>query len=236
MQGRQNRAKAIARARGIGVFGGAFDPVHRGHVFAVLRVLEEFALSQIVVVPSFLSPHKEPKQIASFDDRMQMLQLAFGSEKKVALSDITKKRGGLTYAVDVIHDASEFFEVESLAYIVGSDAFANIRSWREPKKLLSLCDWIILARPGEGGNREEMILNKVAHNEFKWDQSENCYVHPAGRRFFFSHAPYLNISSVQIRNLLAGGNDISTLVPKAVLRFIQEKKLYQPQMKGKAIP
>jgi nicotinate-nucleotide adenylyltransferase len=182
---------------GIGVFGGTFDPVHVGHLAIANAALDELGLERVYFVPARRSPLKHDGPIASTDDRLAMLTAAIAGEPRFRVSPVELDRTGPSFTVDTLEALRGEGE---LFLILGSDAYADFERWREPARIRELARIVLAARPG----------------------APNA---PAGVRMLDS--PLMDISSRELRARAARGRSLRYLVPEAVLRYIEERRLYR---------
>ncbi|HEY7624458.1 MAG TPA: nicotinate-nucleotide adenylyltransferase [Candidatus Limnocylindria bacterium] len=184
-------------AKRIGVFGGTFDPIHVGHLAIANAALEDLGLDRVYFVPAAQSPLKSDAPSASAADRLAMLEQAVREDERFAVSRIEIDRGGPSYTVDTL----EALRSEGdLFLIVGSDAYAEFGRWREPQRIRDLATIVVAARPG----------------------APNA---PEGVRML--DTPLMDISARDLRARAARGKSLRYLVPLAVLRYIEERRLYR---------
>ncbi len=149
----------------IGLFGGTFDPIHRGHIALARAAKEAFALGRIHFVPANIPPHKQRQPLASYFDRLAMVALATMGEKSFvpslleapgALPAVTGKprQGehtvpGANYSIETVRRLKETLKKnDRLFFLIGIDAFAEIGTWREAEALFRECEFIVASRPG----------------------------------------------------------------------------------------
>jgi nicotinate-nucleotide adenylyltransferase len=132
-----------------GLFGGTFDPIHTGHLRCAEEVLEIFDLNRIIFVPASRPPHKLDAQITPFHHREQMVKLAIEENPCFSFSDVENQREGKSYSVETIeYFLEKYLSDLELYMILGQDAFHAIKTWRDWEKLLLLCNFVIMTRPG----------------------------------------------------------------------------------------
>jgi nicotinate-nucleotide adenylyltransferase len=201
--------------RRIGIFGGSFNPVHNGHLILAQDALESFGLETVLFVPAALPPHKASQSLASPDDRLHMLRLAVEGDARFDVSDHEVLRGGVSYSVDTVQDLRERHPDAELFFIIGTDTLRELRSWKDVGRLLNLCEFVTVARPG------------VAADAVREDQIGLPEPWPARlcRNIVSGHL--VEISSTDIRNRVARGRSIRYLVPGAVERYIAAQNLYR---------
>src|SRR6185437_5824190 len=135
----------------VALFGGSFDPPHRGHVALARLARDTFALDRILVAPVGAQPLKPDASSASFEDRVAMTHLAFAAEPGVEISllDAPRSDGRSNYTVDTVEILRrELDPDDGLFCILGADSLLTIRKWHRPADLLLACDFIVGARPG----------------------------------------------------------------------------------------
>lgn len=143
----------------IGLFGGTFDPVHRGHLALARAALERCKLHRIYFVPANIPPHKQKRPLTPFMHRFAMLALATASEKAFVPSLLEAPLDGApagrkdqekpNYTIDTIRRLKASLKAnDKLFLLIGIDAFADIATWRETETLFSECAFIVAGRPG----------------------------------------------------------------------------------------
>lgn len=144
----------------IGLFGGTFDPVHRGHMALARTALEQYKLQRIHFVPANIPPHKQRQPLAPFVHRYAMLALATAEEKAFVPSLLEAPDEGVVpitrervekpnYTIDTIRRMKQSFKaVDKLFLLVGMDAFADIAKWYQAEALFRECEFVVASRPG----------------------------------------------------------------------------------------
>ncbi len=195
----------------IGIFGGAFNPVHNGHINLAECYMKELALDKIIFIPTAVPPHKTSQDFASARDRINMLSSAIEENNCFEMSDIEFKRKGKSYTYDTILQLRKIYPDDELFLIIGADQFFSFNEWYKFRELLKEVTLCTAARNSE----EEK--QKLCDFKNQNDYMKNCIV---------SSFPIVVVSSSQIRDMLKNGEDISALVPKRVNEYIKDKKLY----------
>ncbi len=212
----------------LGIFGGSFDPPHFGHIKSVLGLLESFEFDQIRLIPCHLSPHKDTV-FASAEHRWQMLNLVCASHEKLIADDRELKREAPSYTIDTLLELrEEYGDVESLVLIIGMDAFLDICKWHRYKEILSLCHILLLQRPGY--SLTENIHNKKYEKDY-FDSNntkdiENLSSQPFGK-IYVSNINEINVSSTEIRESIAKGQQPKYMLPGNIWNYIRRNKLYK---------
>ena len=193
---------------GLGVFGGAFDPVHGGHVAIAACAKQALGLGRMLVVPSGNPPHKS--HLVGAEHRLAMVRLAFAGTG-CRVSDIEMRPGATGYSVDTLRGLRQANPRTPLWFVVGEDNLAQLPTWRDLPGIGQLCGIAVALRPGSGGPTPEAI--KTAHE--------------AGVRVVFLPLVGPDISSTQLRRELAAGNDVGRWCGPQVAAYIREHGLYR---------
>lgn len=208
-----------------GLFGGTFDPVHFGHLRCAQEILEMLDLHKIRFVPAFRPPLKHRTDLLPFADRFRMVQLAVVDNPDFEVSDIENRRTGISYTIDTVREFLREGDSEPY-FIFGQDAFADIQKWKSWEELLTICNLVIMTRPGYDYGRLEPALPAAFASRFKYSAEENLYRGPAGKSIRFCSVTFLDISSTDIRERIKRGRSVRYLVPEAVRDYIIEHGLY----------
>lgn len=194
----------------IGIFGGAFNPVHNGHINLAKSYIENLFLDKLIVIPTANPPHKSSKNLVSQEDRLNMLKLAFDNQKEVEVSDIEFKRCGKSYTFDTIKELRKVFKNDELFLIIGEDQFLSFDTWYRYEDILkdvTLCT----------GAREKNMRNKLVEYSKKLLDNKECFI---------ADFEPIVLSSSDIREKVKNKEDIKELVPQKVFDYIIEKRLY----------
>ncbi len=211
----------------IGIFGGTFNPVHFGHLRTAEEVYERLGLSKIIFIPASRPPHKNSSKIVSFVHRWKMLELAIGDNPHFCLSDIENKRPGKSYSVDTLLQLKKIYpKPSSLYFLLGIDAFQEITSWKEYKKLFELTSFVILARPGYNISKTYGLLRSEISDAYEYIEEDKLFAHPTLENVYFCEVTLLDISSTRIRELVSGRLSIKYLVPDPVRDYIEKTHIY----------
>lgn len=196
----------------VGVFGGTFDPIHLGHLAVARSVLSALNLDKVIFVPAGQPWLKAGTPVSPVEDRVEMVRLAIARRKAFELSTIEADRPGPSYAVDTMEALQRRSGGGSvLFFLLGSDALIDIAKWKEPQRLIRLCQLAAFARPGCGLLDMEPL---------------EAAVPGISQRLVFVEVPQVDIRATDIRRRLSEGRSIGRLVPQAVERYILEHGLF----------
>ncbi|NMB24760.1 MAG: nicotinate-nucleotide adenylyltransferase [Firmicutes bacterium] len=207
-----------ARARRVGIMGGTFDPIHYGHLVAAEEAREAFRLDKIIFVPAGTPPHKVERQVTPARHRYLMTLLAIMGNPGFEASRVDLDRGRVTYTVDTLQDLRKGLPDTDMYFITGADAILEILSWKAPKEVLSLAEFIAVTRPGYGLDQLATALGPLYE--------------PFQDRIHILEMPPMGISSTDLRRRLAEGRSIRYLLPEAVATYIQREGLYGTNDQG----
>ncbi len=215
--------------RRIGLLGGTFNPVHLGHILAARAVRRRFGLDRILLIPSSQPPHKGSTGVASAVHRLSMVKLACRGRAGLASSAMEIEAGGTSYSVFTLEKVRRRHRKAVIFFILGVDAFLEIETWREYRRVLRQCHFVVTSRPGFDLGRARSVLDKALRKRvFVLSPGENeVQSLPRDPRVFILPIPALNISSTDIRRRARRGESLSGLVPRAVEIYIQRHRLYQ---------
>jgi len=190
--------------RRIGVMGGTFDPVHHGHLVAASEVAHDFALDQVVFVPTGEPYQKDHRAVSPAEDRYLMTVIATASNPKFSVSRVDIDRPGPTYTIDTLRDLHAAAPDDELYFITGADALAEILTWHAADDLFTLAHFVGCTRPGHRLSGAGLPDGKVSLVEI----------------------PALAISSTECRARVGAGQPVWYLVPDGVVQYIAKRELY----------
>lgn len=197
--------------RNIVIFGGTFDPVHEEHVMAVKAVLRELNADKVIIVPTFLPPHKNLLP-TNGENRLDMLKLAFKNVEKIEISDCELKAEGKSYSYITVERFREEYKNDDLWFCVGGDMLNDFKTWKFPERILAAANLIALKRDGFSSD----IYADAEFIEEKFGKSVKI-LNYAGK----------DVSSTEIRTYLALGLKPDG-INEEVYGYIKEKGLYLP--------
>lgn len=206
-----DQSAAVRSNMKIGIFGGAFNPVHNGHMNLAEIYYKGLNLDKLIFIPTAHPPHKSGEALASQQDRLNMLSLAI-EDKPYEVSQIEFQRKGKSYTYDTLTELKKLYPNDTLYLIIGADQFLTFDCWYRYKDILNMAVLCTCAREDE---EEKQRIKDFASNLGLGNDD-----------YFLSTEPVLRVSSSQIRTGIMKGEDISSLLPKKVLEYILEKGLY----------
>jgi len=195
----------------IGVLGGTFDPIHRGHIMVAEEVKARLNLAEVLFVPTAQTPLKEESPISAVEHRVQMVSLAIADYPYLKLSDVEINRAGLSYTIDTIAELRSRYAGDELFFILGWDSLAQLPRWKEPSRLVQMCRLVAIPRPGYS----LPDLNSL-----------EASIPGLSRSLIVLDKPEIDISATEIRERVARGLSIRHLVPEPVDEYIRQHKLY----------
>ncbi len=211
-----------------GLLGGTFDPIHFGHLRGAEEMQEIFNLNRIIFVPSSRPPHKLEADITSFNHREQMIRLAIEDNVNFSFSEVENLRAGKSYSVETVeYILNKYMEDLELYFIVGQDAFQAVTTWKDWQRLLVLCNFAVMTRPGYDYMRLDEILPQEFAARFTYDEKMDGFRGPTGHTIYFRHTSFLDISSSRMRAMVKNGKSIRYLTPSKVRQYIAKNSLYK---------
>ena len=197
-----------------GIFGGAFNPPHNGHVNLAREAIEQLKLRKLLIIPTFESPHKSTK-LLPFEQREEMCRRAFGSLNgsgncncEVVISDIERELGGVSYTINTIRELAKRLPDERFFLLIGSDMLFSFREWYRYESVLKESTVCAVAREDDSFTDMKEFANDIG-------------------RVKVLQTNVVDVSSTEIRERLASGGDVSELLPQGVAEYIKENELYR---------
>jgi nicotinate-nucleotide adenylyltransferase len=222
-----------------GILGGTLDPIHCGHVAAAVAARDAFDLSEVLVVPSHVPPHRPVQPIASPYHRFAMAALAVSGVARFAASDDELCMAGPSYTADTLErQHARGLRPSQIFFITGADAFAEIATWKRYPEVLDLANFVVVSRPGHRiealSERLPALAGRMHAIPFVTpaiaDLTPNAARADGGRpAIYLLRAPTPDVSSTAIRARLRRGEPVNGLVPPLVETHILQHRLYFPQ-------
>lgn len=213
----------------IALFGGTFNPIHNGHLRVARRAARKFHLDQVLFVPSGGPPHKPKNQVAPLAHRFAMVALACAGEPRFVPSLLEAAEGRLQYSVDTLERLRRSLRsTDRLFFLSGVDAFLDLPQWKQPDRLLSLADFIVVSRPGF--HLEEILRVVGPHLATKRGGPLNGArqtIRLKGSKVHLLTGVSVPAASHEIRAAMARGQSAAGLLPPLVEEYIMKERLYQ---------
>ena len=189
--------------KSIGIFGGTFDPPHKGHIAIAEKAMKQFSLNTIYFVPAYLPPHKLKRQSMTAKHRLTMVKLAIDGHKDFKVSAIELQRRGISYTVDTLKSFKRRFPKAALILIIGADNLEQFQSWKSTKAILQLASLAVYKRRGFS---RALMNHDIAFQPIK--------------------GKLLQVSSTEIRKKLMKGSSVSKLISLSIEKYIKRHSLY----------
>jgi nicotinate-nucleotide adenylyltransferase len=216
----------------LGIYGGAFNPVHYGHLRTAEEVRDLLSLNKVLFIPSGKTPFDKP-DLEKSGHRYEMVKRAIKGNRHFDVSDVEINRRGKSYTVDTIMRLRRECSGSELFFILGIDAFLDMQYWKKPDVLIKSTNVVVISRPGytfsdlstlpylEGISRKALReLDKGREGEVSFDIS-------GYQKGYLCNVTELNISASRIRDLVSIGKEIKYLLPDSVKSYIISNKLYR---------
>jgi nicotinate-nucleotide adenylyltransferase len=202
-------------SQGFVLFGGSFDPVHQGHLSMAAFAIRYLHAERLMFIPAARSPLKTVVPVASGQQRMDMIRLAIEGLDCYQVSDCELIRAQPSYTIDTISQfRSQYGPAVPLYWLVGADALPELGRWSRIEELLDLCRICILYRAGFAVPSLQALEGQLSPG----------HIQQLARDVIAT--PLVDVSSTQIREKIAQGQDVGDLLPPAVWGFIRENGLY----------
>jgi nicotinate-nucleotide adenylyltransferase len=195
----------------IGIFGGTFDPIHKEHICIAKTAVKELNLDKLIIVPSFISPHKADKKTANSFHRLNMCNLAFNFDSKITVSDFEILNEGKSFSYLTVEHFSKEYANAKMFFIIGADMFIDFVNWKNPDLILNYCTLAVV-------RREKQIKNiKKAVDDFYkvFNKRVNVLKYIGG-----------DTSSTKVRRLCCLKQNLDKYVTYNVAEYIIKYNLY----------
>lgn len=222
----------------IGLFGGTFDPIHRGHTALAAAALQQFRLGRIYFVPANIPPHKQKQPVSPFAHRYAMVSLATSADRHFipSLLEAPAENGESStanFSIDTIRRLKKTFKKsDRLFFLIGIDAFREISTWHEAKALFEECEFIVASRPGYSladvahALPKELRPAEAVTRPFQKQPAKGDLVLPKATLHLLESVHY-DISATRIRQAVASGKPLAKLVDASVAEYIKKAGLYK---------
>lgn len=186
----------------IGILGGAFDPIHFGHLVLAAEASNRLELNLTLFVPTFHTPHQHKEISTSFEDRCAMVGIAIDRYDDWLLSEVEQKIEGTSYTVKTLQKLQAIYPRDDLFFLIGADNLAILDTWYQPEEIVKLATLAVAARPGFSPEL------------------------PALENVITFDMPLIDIAASNIRERIRTETSIRMLVPPEVEDYIMSKRLY----------
>jgi nicotinate-nucleotide adenylyltransferase len=199
----------------LGLFGGSFDPVHYGHLLLAECAREVLSLDEVWLLPAAVPPHKQARELAPAQARLEMLELALAGHEQLRASPMELERGGVSYTVQTLAAVHEQQPAAVLFLLMGADSLRDLPTWREPARICALATPAVVRR----GGSPEPDFSVLAPFVSAQRQSEI--------RAAQVEMPLIELSSTDLRRRAAAGQSLRFRTPRAVEKYIETHALYR---------
>ncbi len=208
-----------------GLFGGTFDPIHYGHLELARNALRLCDLSEIVFIPSGVPPHKTGAEITPFQHRVKMLKLATRKDPGFSISTIEERLASPTFTVDTLNLFFRKKVTQDYYFILGVDAFLDIRTWKQFEKVLNGINFIVATRSGYAPELFYEFMKKLCYDRYKtfWCNKKS------GMKTYFLDIEIPGISSSGVREGIKRNSLSAKLISPSVLKYITKHSLYSSE-------
>jgi len=198
-----------------------------GHIRLAEEIGEDLALEKVFLIPSAFPPHKGGRVDTPFCHRLAMARLAAKGSPLLDVMDLEGYRMGLSYSIETLREIHRMFPSDlDLFFLIGMDAFLEIKTWKDYRNLFRYAHFVVIRRPGipsESLDRFVLSLNAG----FREMAGGSGFVNASGNQLICIDASLIDISSTEIRSKVALGRSIRSLVPEDVNNYILKKGLYK---------
>jgi nicotinate-nucleotide adenylyltransferase len=206
----------------IGVFGGTFDPPHKGHIKIALCAKRLMKLQKVVFVVSYRPPHKKDMVHTPFPHRFEMVCLAVADHPNFEASDVEKRLRGTSYTIRTLRYFQRRYPSARLYLIIGADSLSEISTWRDLPGILETAEIITFPRVGYRLWKTEKLRRIIGISGMKKIESGILKTRP------------ITVSSTGIRSLLEEGKSVSKLVPPRVAQYLRKNPQIYSAPSGKS--
>jgi len=211
----------------LGLLGGTFNPVHLGHLRGAEEAREAFNLEKIYFIPAAIPPHKDETIEVSPAHRIEIVRLATKDNPALSVSDVELSRGGRSYSIETILHFRKHHPEAELFFIVGMDSFLEVTTWKEYDGLFSLCNFVVLNRPGSVRHKLTDLTPHRFWANFRPGKDPNQWIHnPSGLSTHFLDKPVMDMSSSEIRERIRTGRSVRYMMQEKVETYIYKNGLY----------
>jgi len=202
----------------IGIMGGTFNPIHFGHLLIAEQLRELIKADKVLFIPCSIPPHKTKKELTEKKHRFHMVELAVENNPYFEACDIEIKQDKKSYTIDTIKELTKIYKSSSFYFFIGEDNLLELSTWKEIKKLMSLCSLVIARRFLSPQELNYLFKEK---NKFFDDNTVNKLTNS------IVDTTVIDISSSEIRQKIVNNKSIKYLVPDKIAEYIKKNRLYR---------
>lgn len=204
------------------LFGGTFDPVHYGHLRCADEVRRKLGLNNLYLLPAGTPPHRDTPS-ATVEQRLEMLQLARLEFPKLLIDDRETRRSGPSYMVDTLTEMRSSLENRPLLLSIGQDAANLLHTWFQWERLFELAHIVILTRPGTPSKYPPELANQV---QLRSGSDMQELIKTEAGKVLHLEVESIDVSATGIKRILRSGGSPESMLPAAVLEYINKNRLY----------
>ena len=209
----------------LGILGGTFDPIHMGHLRTAEEIGGKLALKKVYLIPSASPPHKTRVPLSRFEHRVAMTRLGAAESSALEAVDLESKRSGLSYSIETLRELHQTLHAPEIFFILGTDAFLEIKTWKEYEQLFHYAHFVIITRSGFNTRGLEGLFSEIGAKPSRKDHRD-LFIAPSGKKIMVMSTTLMDISSTGVRRRVKEGKSIRFLVPHTVIKYIEKKRLY----------
>lgn len=201
----------------IGIFGGTFNPPHKGHERMIESFTEELGLDRVLIIPNKIPVHKQCDDLAFNDDRLAMCRIAF-KNPKYEISSMEMDRESDSYTIFTVNELSEKYPDAKLYLIIGSDMFLMFHKWYKYREILEKCTVCVASRESEDTVK--------TFRYYAFDKLGIYIKELDGKHIHISLLPPFEVSSGEIREMIKNGESVDGLVEPEITEYMEGRGLY----------
>lgn len=201
--------------KNIAVFGGTFNPPHLAHKRLIDEMNKAVGFDKVLIIPTYVPPHKTAPDLASCQDRLEMCRRTF-FEKYYTVSDMEISRGGKSYSYDTFCSLKKEYPAAKLHLVIGSDMLLSFDKWYRYEDILSMATLCVATRQ-----------NDIRSEKLALFATERLHLNCEKGEIIILPAQAFELSSTQIRQLIKDKKDVSPFLEKETLQYIKEEGLYR---------